>query len=153
MPDADPSLEQIAYTAKQVAARMERLGLDRKAISRAGGPTFITMQNLLERNIWIKKRDRRAALSLALGWQPDGLERLARGEEPLDLRDEDKLDHVDAELSRLAEIQAGQSEAIQGLQRQVTTLEGLIRSVLRAVEGKRSLRRRGESPPPDQPPS
>lgn len=146
MRDAEPSPQDIARVVDAIKARMEQLGLTYANVTAGGSPSRITVRALMEQGKWIGRRDVRSKFSLNLGWQPDGLDRIARGEEPVD---RDARPSEAEEISRLAEIQAGQTEEIRGLREQIEGLEGILRSLLRAVESPGSLRRgRGRRPPP-----
>lgn len=156
----DPTPEQIAHVATAVQARMAQLGMVYSNVADKG-PSRDTTRALIVDHKWIRRRDVRAKLALALRWQADGIDRLAAGLEPEEI---DTGPTPGEEISRLAEIQAGQSEEIRLLRGQqaafelefrgrLAGLENLLRQIAHAVEGQRGQRRRGGSPPQGPPAS
>lgn len=88
----------------------------------------------------------RAALTRALGWPTDALERLAAGEDPAALGDDDRhrasiLDALDRNAAREAEGKLDDADArLDRLERQVAELADLTRRTAQAVARLASAR-------------
>lgn len=116
------------HLSDRVEARIAALGFSPTTLAEATG---LTPQGLLNvRNGVIRKYQRRTTLPLtkALKWTPDSIERLLRGEEPIELEPADELpqpeaadvvDELATQLARLATDHEELKQEVKALARQI----------------------------------
>lgn len=93
-PDHD-TLDRIATVFR---SRREELGLTRHDLASRGGPSIGPIARFEgNKRRWPKTAAIRTRWALALGWEPDAWERVARGEEPQEI-ESDEIDEILASL-------------------------------------------------------
>ena len=103
-PDRE-TLDRIAYAFR---TRREELGLTRHELATRGGPSIGPVARFEgNKRRWPKTTAIRTRWALALGWEPDAWERVARGEAPHEL-DTDEVEEIlrslETDLHRLRRV-------------------------------------------------
>jgi transcriptional regulator with XRE-family HTH domain len=89
-----PSRETLDHIAAVFRSRREELGLTRHELAVRGGPSIGPIARFEgNKRRWPKTTAIRTRWALALGWEPDAWERVARGEAPREI-DNDEVDEI-----------------------------------------------------------
>jgi transcriptional regulator with XRE-family HTH domain len=100
-----PDRESLDRIAQAFRTRREELGLTRHQLAMRGGPSIGPIARFEgNKRRWPKTTAIRTRWALALGWEPDAWERVARGEEPLEIESdevEEILRSLETDIHRL----------------------------------------------------
>lgn len=103
-----PDRETLDRIADAFRARREELGLTRHDVAGRGGPSIGPIARFEgNKRRWPKTTAIRTRWALALGWEPDAWERVARGEEPREIENdevEEILSSLESDLHRLRRV-------------------------------------------------